>query len=384
MFLLSPGRQTRVQGWFLRRMSRRRRQALYDCATAAILTAFTETRTAEFFRIAAHLFLAACSLPGTGAFATMCAGARLLGAMLERESRARAWAQLEARVPVRDWRKRDRCQHLLLRGTASLLLLDTESALRELKQGLPAAVRLKDPGLIDLYGQMLGEAYLWFRQFDDCRKLARTLLRAAEAEDLPTVRATGLALQCVILLDREDYENALAKLHQLEREAHSGRLNEIWRLRLQEAMLACQFATGDDPTALAPSAVAFLQQCEREPSRSPFISFAATAFALVATIAAQMDSVPGDLATALARSRRRRRPIDAAGRWRRPLWNIGHAIYDASQGHTAKAERELHAALDHFDRYPILRFKRLACSYAMQVFPPQSNAYQRCERQISA
>jgi tetratricopeptide (TPR) repeat protein len=383
--LAGPATAIPVGAWVLRRLPRRRREALHHCALAAGLRAAILGRIGVCLRFGTTVVLT--GLAGYGkapgpSFGVAVGGMQFLAALLGLERAFSAWLALDS-----EWQqdRRTSDQHRIgihmTRGTAALFLACEADCLRALEQAFQTAEARKDARLMELAGFTLITAYRLFSRHDQAMALVQKLLRFAKAEHIGSVEATAIFFEALCEFDRENYARTLQLFDELRsrtdlRDAHDLLTSDQARF----FDLACRYQSAGPSEALARQLVDLLDVADRQAAMVPVYSLSAFVFTLAAEVCAQLrlrGRLPADVAARLARARRRWRVIGRRGRWREGKWLVGLSIYDAMQGKTRRAQRELErglALLGRHDNHYTLR----QCRAGQRGFAPGSELAARC------
>jgi serine/threonine protein kinase/tetratricopeptide (TPR) repeat protein len=373
--------------WFCRQLWRQtpsaRREALVRCARLASRRAFTHSRVKPALRFGIFVLVGGLGgRAGDASFALGTAAVKMLFANLGLARRSLRWRELDT-ASSDSWRDDDRIFYYLTRGGAELFSAQEEGATRDLGEVFALAMERKDPLEIEASAVALTGAFVVFARPVECFDVINAVRRFARDQDqrflAPTLWFFDLQTNC----SRLAFDRARRVAIQPVAQGTS-----IDPLDYQLPYLARFYALLSEARLARPSVdlgyrvVALLAEVERLPISMPIYSRSAWVFALAVEVWAPLARerpVPVDVARQLARARRRWRPIDGRGPWRKPYWLVCYALYDAMQGQIGRARRELARGLDLLARDGADAYRAWLCGAGLRVFAPGTDLARRCD-----
>jgi serine/threonine protein kinase len=320
------------------------------------------------------------------AFALAAAAMELTAALLSMERNFRRWGALADVGDVRQWDADESYFYHFARGAAALFLAREQDALAGYRQVFAQALARKDVLRMESAATSLVRSLHLFARSDEALGVLDTVRRFARAEN-------HRALVPVVV-----YNEGLVRSGRLDFTAARSLLGEYGRQRLQETSdiitergrLYAELRNAvrlDGPSeSVGHRALELLADCERQRVILPVVSYAAFGFALAVEVWAQLARerpVPSEVARQLRRARRRVRPIDGKGPWRRPYWLVGYAMYDAMQGKTRRARRQLERGLDELARNGADTYLAWLCTAGLRVFAPDGELARCCADELA-
>jgi tetratricopeptide (TPR) repeat protein len=369
----------------LGRLSRRELDDICHSARAASTRAVYHGRTGAGLRFG--IFMVTAGLAGKeterGApFAIATASLQVVCAWPGLDDKARAWSAVGAQAHLGGYPDQAVLFVHLTRAIAALWLANRSEAISGMEQAFAIAEHSKDPLLLETAGNALGHGYRLFGRPGPARLVFGKLLRFAQTEHLP-------ALERLIALHEAYCEPFPGRGPQAGRAGLPG-LGDIDPRDLIGAQLLRFYQLAADGEREGPSpalAHRWLDLIDELPDLAPIPTFGlhALCFAAAAASAAELArgiGVPDDLARRLARARHRPRPISGWGRWRRPKWLMGYAIYDAMQGDTSRAQRHLQRCLRLLRQHGMYYYWLTLADLGRRGFAPDSPLAAHCAQAL--
>jgi hypothetical protein len=361
-------------------------EALQQAALAAAVPSASQGQLVSTLRFGSRLIGTGLALYGRsrlGSANVGCAAAQFGNALLGRDKSAQRWAEFGIPAAPKAMSLRNRVVYHLIGGAATLFLADDKASCRELRLAAEAADERKDPLLVEVTGRTLAFGYMLFAYEDLARAAVRKLIRFSEAESL---EHTSLAAQVV----------EIVLLHHALQPAASAALMERVRARLgdldandqlsHELLIAVEPHTalelGVDPAEIASRTCTRLARRWHLVLDLPVVSVDAMVYIGAVMACRNLDEVPGQWARVLARCRTSIRPLNGTGRWRRPLWRFGHALYDDMVGRPERALSQLDRAFAEYAAHPRVVWRFACCHWGLMAFHPDSALYLRCRAEI--
>jgi hypothetical protein len=367
---------------------RARREAIQLCSRAACTRAFVHSRLGAGLRFGTFVVLSGFAGPrGRGAgFAVSTAAVQLAVALAGLERKATRWSALGAETRVDSWPDGADVFYHLARGCAGLFLAREHDAVRELHPAFALALARKDPLYLESAATSLFATYHLFGRGEEAAAPLYALRRFVQAEDVRFLVPLLAYNEAMIGCGLWDFAPAHKRLLQLAAQSDAFDANDVTSLQLVRFFaLLCEARLQGPSVDLGHRVAALLRASERLPPTLPVMSFAALAFALAVEVWAPLardQMLPADVAQQLVRTRRRIRPVDSRGRWRRPYWLIAYALYDAMQGRSAAAGSQLERGFALLARCGLDTYRAWLCGAGQRAFPPNSELARRCTEEL--
>jgi serine/threonine protein kinase/tetratricopeptide (TPR) repeat protein len=368
----------------LSQVPRRRREALHHCALAASIRAGVHGRVGAWLRFGITIVLTGLAdgrQRAGSSFGVAIGSMQSFFGFMAFDGKFRAWDAMHSRWQEDQSTDNHRFGLYITRGSGALFLAREAEAVRDLQQAFTIAERRKDPRLMEMAGFTLIGAYRAFARRDEAWALVQKLRRFAEAENLSSLQSTNQCFEIGGLLDQGHYARAIYLFAELRSRSDSIDAKDQLTTDLTRYYdLQARYCMDGPSETITREVLDVLRACDREPPTVPVVSVSALLFTLAAEMCAQLKrqgQLPADLAARLARARRRPRPIDGRGRWRRGKWLVGYSIYDAMQGKERRARRQLDAGLVSLTRFEN-RYAYGQCRAGQRGFAPGSDLAERC------
>jgi hypothetical protein len=369
-----------------RGLSVSRLEALQQAALAAAVPSAAQGRLVSTLRFGSRLIGTGLALYGRsrlGSPSVGCAAAQFGNALLGRDRVAQRWAALGVPATPGQMSSRNRVVYHLIGGAANLFLAADGACCRELRLAVVAADERKDPLYVEVTGFVLAASYLLFAYDAQTRAAARRLIRFAEANNLEQTGLAARILEVVWLHIIADPAAAVVLADGIRARRHELDAND----QLLQAMIDTMephnlLERGIAPATVAERTCAQLGRWWPPVIDLPVLSSRALVYIAAVRACRRLGRVPPQCARILARYRRRMHPVDAAGRWRRPMWQFGHALYDDIVGRPASAMRQLDRAMTNGARYPRMVWRMTCCRWGLMEFAPGSPLQQRCRTEL--
>jgi serine/threonine protein kinase/tetratricopeptide (TPR) repeat protein len=356
-------------------ISAARRRAVHDCAMPAAALAVVNGAPFTAVRMGMTGVVMGLALRRTRGpeYAVGCAFSASYFSSLGRDQRARDWL---ARAPARDldhWPPRNRCFYHLAVGATHLMLANCELSLEHFERAFSVALELRDPLLVGACGRVVGEVHYLFGRSEAGLVHIDRLRRFAETEDFETVEVAALKAQALLLWDVGQSERALDTCALVaERQQVFDSKDEHSRFAIEIVALSARQELGESPLLIAHDALALLRRLDRSPSFIPVVSLPGLVFLRLAQACVDLGQVPPDIATAVQQARRRPRPIETSGRWRRPTWLVADALWEVSRGNHDRAQQLFSRAVAECHRHNLRGPLRVVLRYTLRAAPPGS------------
>jgi serine/threonine protein kinase/tetratricopeptide (TPR) repeat protein len=368
---LPPPRLCAIVDAIFGRLKIDRLEVIHEAARAACVPAWAYGRPRSSLVYGLHLVGSGIALRdrGTGeAFGISCTALEVVQSVLGRDAAAQRWVDLGATVafPTDPAAAAFRST---FSGAAAMFLGDGERSLANLNRAVELATELKDPSLLGITAMAAFHANRLFGR-QGAAALPRTLRRFAEMEHVPALLPKALEFEAIDQFDRGEFARATELFRSPELQAGPTQGPDVAGEVIRGFYRAySELMSGALPAEqVAAEAFALITKSEKHKVFIPSMVIDSLAFALAVLAASRLESISPGLHAALARVRRKPRPLARAGRWRRTAWLTACAMHDALIGKPQRAERNLREAIGRWRRYPMRIYRFHLLFSATEVF----------------
>jgi hypothetical protein len=366
-----------------------RLEAVQQAALPAAIWSGTNSRFFGMIHFGVMVLTAGLALRGRsrlGGPEVACATARFGNALFSRDRAARAWAQFAGAAAVERMSPRNRLVYLTIDGCADLFFANDPSVwAAKLRGGMDLSLAQKDPLFVRVSGRCLTIGEMLLSRNAEAKAAARQVTRFGEAEHLEQVTREARDMEIAVdylFLAPVTLDQVLDRIGTGLREVNID--DKFLRELLVGIAPHVALAGGRAPDRVVDDACVHLAKRWHGGMDLPILAVNSLVYIAAMMAWGRLPTMPAEQIQVLARCRRRFRPVDGRGRWRRPLWLFGHALYDDRTGRPDRALRHLDRAFALFSPYPRMIWRISCCRWGLTAFVPGSALHDRCRAELDS